>query len=56
MKKIMISMYDLRGHLILQQEARKSKINIDISRFKNGIYIVKLNNNAGIFVSKFVKE
>ncbi len=47
---------DYSGKTIYEKEIENVKMNIDISGFSKGIYYVRLLNNHGQFVTKFVKE
>jgi Secretion system C-terminal sorting domain len=51
-----ISVCDVRGQLLLQQPMQKAKTNINITTFSKGLYFIKVQNERGIAVRKFVKE
>jgi hypothetical protein len=51
-----MSIYDTRGQLLMQQPVSQAKTNIDISLFSKGIYFLKVENESGITVKKFMKE
>jgi hypothetical protein len=51
-----ISIYNLQGEILLQQQIQQSKTNIDISGLAKGVYILRLNSNAWVEVSKLIKE
>ncbi len=52
----MISIYNMQGQLLLQQLIQQQKIEINISGFTNGMYIVRVKTEKGVEVKKFVKE
>ena len=51
-----VSIYDIQGKQLLQQNIVEPQTQIDISSFAKGIYIVKLQTDKEILQSKFVKE
>ena len=51
-----ISIYNITGQLLIHQKMLKQKTIIDISSLIQGLYVVKLNNDKGVSVAKFVKE
>ena len=51
-----LSIYNTHGQLMLEQNIKQSKTQIDISGFATGVYILKLNNETSIEVKRFVKE
>ena len=51
-----IIIYDIQGQLLLQQTIKQSQIEINISSFAKGVYIIKVYNDNNIMVSKFIKE
>jgi hypothetical protein len=51
-----LTVYDISGRLLLQNSFRQSKSEIDLSSLSKGVYILKLNNNDHIFVTKIIKE
>ena len=51
-----IAIYDIQGRLILKQSIVNANVEVNITTFAKGMYIVKVNNNNNITVSKFVKE
>ncbi|MCX6258360.1 MAG: T9SS type A sorting domain-containing protein [Bacteroidia bacterium] len=55
-KDFLISVYNIQGQMILQQVTQKQITEINTSRFAKGIYILKLNFNDKIEVTRFVKE
>ena len=44
--------YDLSGQKLLEQESFSSSASIDLSSFKAGMYILKINNQ----IKKIIKE
>lgn len=52
----LISIYDIQGHLILQQPLQETISNIDISTLPKGLYITKVGNKECLSVQKLVKE
>jgi hypothetical protein len=44
-----VQVYDITGQLILEStlENDKSKVSLDISNYKNGLYIIKINSVEG---------
>lgn len=52
----LISIYDIQGHLILQQPLQEAISNIDISTLPKGLYITKVGNKECLSVQKLVKE
>ena len=51
-----ISIYDIQGQLILQQQLNKVKTELNISGLAKGVYVVKVYNESNTSISKFVKE
>ena len=51
-----ISIYNIRGLLLMRRPFRQTRIEINISTFTNGVYLVKINTMKGVIVKKFVKE
>ena len=51
-----ISIYDIQGQLLLQQQMQEAKTIINIVTFAKGLYFLKVENENGIAVKKFVKE
>jgi hypothetical protein len=51
-----VSIYDIQGKLLLQQNIQQVQTEIDIATFAKGIYIIKVNNENESMVNKFVKE
>jgi GH25 family lysozyme M1 (1,4-beta-N-acetylmuramidase) len=49
-----ISVYNMQGQLILSQRAQQTEI--DISGFKTGLYVVRLQTSQGMQVKKFLKQ
>ncbi len=51
-----ISIYNIQGQLLLQQEIKQQLTEINISNYTKGIYIVKIINDNNTSVTKFIKE
>ncbi len=51
-----ISIYNLQGQILLQQQIQQGKTDIDISELAKGVYIVRLNSNARVEVGRIIKE
>lgn len=51
-----ISIYNLQGQLLFQQTSKYKNTEIDVSRFPNGMYFVKVESDTGMVSGKFVKE
>ena len=51
-----ISVYDIQGQLLLQRTILQAKIDIDISAFPSGVYVVEVRTEKGVSVKKFIKE
>ena len=56
LKNTTVSIYDIHGKLLLHQNIQQPLTELTITQFAKGFYIVKVNNNKEILVSKFVKE
>lgn len=56
LKNIVISIYNIEGQLLLQQQIRTAKTEINTSGFTKGIYVIKLSNDEKSAISRFVKE
>jgi photosystem II stability/assembly factor-like uncharacterized protein len=52
----LVSIHDIRGHLLLQEPVHKEKTEINILGLEKGIYMVKLTSSVRTEVIKFVKE
>ncbi len=51
-----VSIYDIQGKLLLQQNILQPQTELDISGFAKGIYIIKVTNEKETIQSKFIKE
>ena len=51
-----VSIYDIQGQQLLQQNILQPQTELDISGFAKGIYIIKLINEKETLQSKFIKE
>ena len=55
-KNTLISIYNIQGQLLLQQQLKAEKTELDISGLAKGVYLIKLKSFAKSEVSRFVKE
>lgn len=51
-----IDIVDIQGRTILHEENINSNKSFDISSFANGVYYLKLTNEKGVSVKKFIKQ
>ncbi|NVN95702.1 MAG: T9SS type A sorting domain-containing protein [Bacteroidetes bacterium] len=51
-----VSIYDVQGKLLLQQNITQPQTELNIAPLAKGIYILKVNNDTKSMQSKFVKE
>jgi hypothetical protein len=51
-----ISVYNLQGQLLLQQQMQQGKADIDISELAKGVYIVRSYSNARVEAGRIIKE
>ena len=51
-----ITVFDIVGKKILNRVSENTELSIDISEFSNGIYIIQIETDAGIFKQKLIKE
>lgn len=51
-----VSIYNIQGQQLLQQNIRQSQTEIDIQKLAKGIYIIKVINGNEVIQGKFVKE
>ena len=51
-----VAIYDIQGRLLYNQSIVNANVEVNISAFAKGMYIVKVSNNNKITASKFVKE
>jgi hypothetical protein len=51
-----LTVYDLRGQLLLTKQVENESTGIDISGLKPGVYFVRFSNNRETRVLKFVKD
>lgn len=54
--KEFISIYNMQGQLLLNQEIQNSKTEIDINQFSKGIYVLIITSGNSKMISKIVKE
>jgi hypothetical protein len=55
-KSSLLSVYDIEGRLMFAEPIIQRSTSIDISQLARGVYILKLTDNSGSEVSRFVKE
>jgi len=55
-KNEIISIYNVQGQLLLKQPMQQEKIEINISGFAKGVYVLKIESEEGIAVKRIVKE
>ena len=55
-KKFDLSIYNINGQELFEQQTTNHKQNIDITNFPSGLYFVKIINDKNVEVRKFVKE
>ena len=53
---LIVSIYDLKGHLLVQQPINSNPIQIDVSSLSAGVFIVKLSSDNLSQVFKLIKE
>ncbi len=51
-----VSIYDIRGQLLLQQPIKQLQTEFNISSFAKAVYVIKINNDNNSMVSKFIKK
>ena len=51
-----LSIFNLQGQLLFQQEINREKTSLDLNTFAKGMYIVKICNDKNSLVSKFAKQ
>jgi len=51
-----ISIYNVQGQLLLKQPMQQEKIEINISGFAKGVYVLKIESEEGVAVKRVVKE
>jgi hypothetical protein len=51
-----IEIYNIQGQLIKIDTPNGNKINIDVTAFQRGVYLVKVRTEKGVMVRKFIKE
>ncbi|MFZ4797427.1 MAG: T9SS type A sorting domain-containing protein [Bacteroidia bacterium] len=54
--KSIITVSNILGKEIYQFTPTNAEMEMDISKLTNGVYFVKLSNEKGIFIQKFIKE
>lgn len=52
----LISVFNIEGHQLLQQEITKPKTTIDVSNLPSGVYFVKVRGEQTMQVGKVIKE
>ena len=53
-ERAIISIYNLQGQLLLQQQVQQGKTDIDICELAKGVYIVRSNGNTRVEVSRLI--
>jgi hypothetical protein len=56
LKNTMVSIYNMEGQSLFQQQIRTARTEINIAGFPKGVYVIKLSNDGRSGVSRFVKE
>ena len=51
-----ISLYDLRGKLLIQTQAQGLQKNLELSNLTSGVYILKVKTNKDIFTGRIIKK
>ncbi len=51
-----LDILDLNGQSLITKQATQPKTQIDISELPGGVYIVRLSNDKGVWMGRFVKE
>jgi hypothetical protein len=51
-----IEIYDLTGAILIKTNGNPGKINLDLSTFPNGIYMIKAFNNENVYIGKVQKQ
>jgi len=51
-----ISIYDITGKIIFDKKECENNIEIDLSPYSQGVYIIKIINDTGISFAKVIKE
>jgi len=55
-KENMLYVYNIQGQLLMQQMFNTFKTDIDIHNLENGLYLLKIENDEGVCLKKFVKN
>ena len=50
-----IEILNISGQVVINQTIQNNK-SIDVSNLTSGVYVVKISNDSGVFVSKLIKE
>jgi hypothetical protein len=56
LKNASLSIFDIQGKLMLNQNITQVKTEINVQQFKRGMYIVKVNTENNVKINKFMKE
>ena len=56
LSKGQLSILNISGQQLLQQEITEAKTTIDVSKLSPGIYVVKMVGEKGVHMGKFVKR
>ena len=55
---LVIKCFDVTGRMVFEDDnaTKKSKAEIDLSTFRSGIYMLKIQSNKELFTTKIIKE
>lgn len=51
-----VEVYDVSGKKVFSNNAKSSKLELNLSHLKSGIYVVKVKSNEGVKTFKFIKK
>jgi YD repeat-containing protein len=51
-----IEIFDIEGRLLKMHNTNKYEINIDLSSYSNGIYLIKVKSSSGVYLNKIIKN
>ena len=51
-----IELYDLEGRILRKEEVNKTDLDIELSNYQSGTYIIKIKTNNGTVFRKFIKN
>jgi len=52
----MVMVYDLNGRLLLQESHSSTQINIDLSHYQTGVYLLKVKMNDKELIKRVIKQ